>query len=64
MGYVIVGGICLLVGALCGVFTLALVSINRNTEIVYPKAEDKIYMGTCSLSATHAVPEEAKDADR
>lgn len=61
-GYVIVGGVCLVVGALIGMFTLALVSFNANTERV--KDESEIYMGTCSLSATHATPEEVKSADR
>lgn len=37
MGYIIVGGVCFIVGALCGVFSLALVSINKNTERVEPK---------------------------
>lgn len=37
MGYVIVGGICLVVGACIGLVTLALVSINRNTEIIEAK---------------------------
>lgn len=32
MGYVIVGFICLSVGACIGVFTMALVSISRSTE--------------------------------
>lgn len=32
MGYVIVGGICFMIGACAGVFTLALVSINNYTE--------------------------------
>lgn len=34
MSYVIVGGICLIVGGIVGVFTTALVSINRNTSSV------------------------------
>lgn len=40
MSYVIVGGVCFILGALGGVFSLALVSINKNTERVEPK-EDK-----------------------
>lgn len=64
MGYVIVGGVCLVVGACIGIFLVALVSLNNNTESIQHKAESDIYMGTCSLSATHAVPEEEKDADR
>ena len=32
MGYVIVGSVCFIVGAWVGVFTLALVSINKSTE--------------------------------
>lgn len=51
MSYVIVGGVCFIVGALSGVFTLALVSINKNTESI-------------EYNDTHSVPEEAKDADR
>lgn len=43
MKYVIVGGICLMVGALIGVFTLALVSINRVTgmdeSIIMPEED-------------------------
>ncbi len=31
MSYIIVGGVCLVVGALIGMFTLAIVSVNRNT---------------------------------
>ena len=31
---------------------------------IFDCKESDIYMGTCSLNATHAVPEEAKDADR
>lgn len=37
MSYVIVGGVCFVVGTLCGAFSLALVSINRNTKIIEPK---------------------------
>ena len=51
MGYVFVGAICFVVGAISGVFTLALVSINRNTESV-------------QFKGNYSVPEEAKDADR
>ena len=51
MGYVFVGAICFVIGALCGVFTLALVSINNNTESV-------------QFKDNYAVPEGAKDADR
>lgn len=32
MKYVIVGGICLVVGAFIGMFTIALISINHNTD--------------------------------
>lgn len=32
MSYVIVGGICLIVGGVVGVFVTALVSINKNTD--------------------------------
>lgn len=32
MSYVIVGGICLIVGGVVGVFITALVSINKNTD--------------------------------
>lgn len=63
MGYVIVGGVCLVVGVCIGMFITALASINKNTESVGHK-EDDIYMGTCNLNTTHAVPEEDKDADR
>ena len=65
--YVIVGGVCLIVGAVIGIFIIALVSLNANTESVGRKSKDEseIYMGTCSLSATHSAPEEVKqDADR
>lgn len=34
MGYVIVGGVCLVIGAFVGILTIALLSINRNTEEV------------------------------
>lgn len=34
MSCVVVGGVCWIVGALCGVFTMALVSINKNTDII------------------------------
>lgn len=67
MGYVIVGGVCLVVGAVIGIFLIALVSLNANTESVEqkPKDESEIYMGTCSLNSTHSTPEEVKqDADR
>lgn len=37
MSCVIVGVVCFMVGAFCGMFTLALVSINRNTERIEPK---------------------------
>lgn len=37
MGYIIVGGACYIIGALSGVFALALVSINKNTETIDPK---------------------------
>lgn len=60
MGYVIVGGVCLVVGACIGMFVTALLSVNTR----YEHKESEIYTGTCNLSATHAVPEEAKDADR
>ena len=63
MGYVIVGGVCLVLGACIGIFTVALVSLNADIERAERK-EREIYTGTCNLSATHAVPEEAKDADR
>lgn len=59
MSYVIVGGVCLVVGGIVGVFATALISINKNTGSLEPRETD-IYMGTCSLSATHAVPEEAE----
>ena len=45
---------------LIGIFITALLSVNTR----YEHKESDIYMGTCSLNATHAVPEEAKDADR
>ena len=64
MGYVIVGGICLVAGACIGMVTLALFTVNENTTAVKPKAEREIYMGTCSLGATHNVPEVDKDEDR
>jgi len=32
MGYVIVGGVCLVIGACVGIFITALISINRNTD--------------------------------
>lgn len=32
MSYVIVGGVCLVVGGIVGVFTTALVTINKNTD--------------------------------
>lgn len=32
MGYVIVGGVCLVIGAFVGIFITALISINRNTD--------------------------------
>lgn len=60
MGYVIVGGVCLVVGACIGIFLTALLSVNTR----YEHKESDIYIGTCSLNATHSVPEEAKDADR
>jgi len=60
MGYVIVGGVCLVVGACIGIFITVLLSVNTR----YEHKESEIYTGTCNLSATHAVPEEAKDADR
>ena len=61
MGYMILGFI---VGAVSGVFTMALVSVNKITKEVKPKAEREIYMGTCSLGATHNVLEVDKDEDR
>lgn len=33
MGYVIVGGVCLLIGATIGIFTLALCVASKNTEM-------------------------------
>lgn len=42
MGYVLVGGICLAVGALVGIFTMAIVSVNRNTD-EYPIQRKDIY---------------------
>lgn len=64
MGYVIVGGVCLMIGGWIGMLVMACLCIDKNTESVEPKAESEIYMGTCSLSATHNVPEEVKqDAD-
>lgn len=32
MSYVIVGGVCLVVGGIVGVFVTALVTINKNTD--------------------------------
>lgn len=32
MSYVIVGGVCLVVGGIVGVFATALVTINKNTD--------------------------------
>lgn len=63
MSYVIVGVVCLMVGGVVGMFITALITINRNTESVEPRETD-IYMGTCSLSATHAVPEEEVNENR
>lgn len=37
MSDLILGGVCLIIGAIIGVFTLALVSINRYTESAEPK---------------------------
>ncbi len=39
MSYVIVGGVCLVIGALVGMFTTALISINRNTDEYYTEEE-------------------------
>ena len=39
VGDIIVGGICFVAGVWCGVFTLALVSINKNTAWVKPTEE-------------------------
>lgn len=39
MSYVIVGGVCLVVGGIVGVFATALISINKNTGSLEPKEE-------------------------
>lgn len=51
MSGVVAGIIGFVVGAISGVFTLALVSINKNTESV-------------PLNDNYTVPEEDKDANR
>ena len=56
--------ILLLAGACVGVICAVAVAKLAKAEISERKDERDIYMGTCSLSATHAVPEEVKDATR
>ncbi len=63
MSYVIVGGVCLVLGACIGIFIFALVSLNNNMESMQ-QLESEFCMGTYGSKANRTVSEEEKDAGR